>query len=334
MSAGPAQREGDARGAARPAAQRRPDFFLAGHHKSGTTAMHAMLSQHPQVFMPELKEPHFLATDRRSRFGEPRGLPATREEYLALFAPARPDQIAGEASASYLWSRTAAAEIAALCPEARIVGILREPASHLRSLHQGYQRLHWEDQPDLLAAVDAGEARRAGREIPKRCPYPQMLVYADQVNYVEQLRRYHAHFPRERVLVLIYDDFRADNAATMRDVAAFLGIDDSFPFQPVDANRTTRVMRRQRLDDTILSAAVGQGRAARAARSTLRALTPDRLRKSAVVGVRRKFVFAEPPAEDPETMLELRRRFKGEVEAASDYLGRDLVRLWGYDRLD
>src|SRR4051794_5617259 len=132
MSAGPAQREGDARDEPGPVTQRRPDFFLAGHHKSGTTAMYAMLSQHPQVFMPEVKEPHFLATDRRSRFGAPGDLPTTLAAYLALFEPARPDQIAGEASASYLWSHTAASQIAALCPDARVVGILREPASHLR----------------------------------------------------------------------------------------------------------------------------------------------------------------------------------------------------------
>ncbi len=315
------------------AAQRRPDFFLAGHHKSGTTAMYAMLTQHPQIFMPELKEPHFLATDRRSRFGGSGGLPTTLEQYLALFEPAGAEQIAGEASASYLWSRTAAAEIARLRPDARIIGILREPASHLRSLHLNYQRLNWEDQSDLLAALAAGEARREGREIPKRCPYPQMLIYADQVNYVEQLRRYHENFPREQVLVLIYDDFRADNLATMRTVAGFLGVDDAFGFETVDANRTTKAMRRQRLDDAILSTALGENGPARTARAALRAMTPRRLRRGAVVGIRRKLVFGAPPAEDAQTMLELRRRFKGEVEAVSEYLGRDLVSLWGYDRL-
>src|SRR3954454_24737394 len=329
MSAGPAQREGDARDEIGPVSQRRPDFFLLGHHKSGTTAMHAMLAQHPQVFLPEVKEPHFLATDRRSRFGAPRDLPTTLEAYLTLFEPARADQLAGEASASYLWSRAAAAEIAALCPDARMVGILREPASHLRSLFLNYQRLHWEDQPDLHAALDAGDARREGREFPKRCPYPGMLIYADQVTYVEQLRRYHAHFPRERLLVLIYDDFRADNLATMRQVAGFLGIDRDFAFRPVESNTTTKAMRRQGLDDAILSAAVGQYRGARAARSALRAVTPRSLRRRAVAGIRRRFVFGSPPAEDPEAMLELRRRFKGEVEAASEYLGRDLVHLWG-----
>jgi hypothetical protein len=33
-------------------------------------------------------------------------------------------------------------------------------------------------------------------------------------------------------------------------------------------------------------------------------------------------------------MVELRRRFKPEVLALSEYLERDLVALWGYDRLD
>ena len=331
MSAGPAQR--DERGEPGPVTQRLPDFFLVGHHKSGTTAMHAMLSQHPQVFMPALKEPHFLATDRRSRFGDPRGLPATREEYLALFEPARPDQIAGEASASYLWSRTAASEIAALQPNARMIAILREPVSHLRSLHMNYQRLHWEDR-DLLSAIEAGEARRAGREIPKRCPYPEMLIYSDQVTYTEQLRRYHARFPPDRVLVLIYEEFRAENLATMREVAAFLGVDEAFPFRQLDANATTQAMRSQRLDEALLSAAVSQNRPVRAARSALRAVTPRRLRRGAVTGIRRKVVFGAPPPENPELTLALRRRFKPEVEAISEYLGRDLVGLWGYDRLD
>src|SRR5262249_34364524 len=162
-----------------------------------------------------------------------------------------------------------------------------EPASHLRSLHLGYRRLHWEDR-DLRAAIAAGEERRQGREIPKRCPYPEMVIYADQVNYVEQLRRFDAHFPRDQVLVLIYDDFRADTLATMRQIAGFLGIDDDFAFQEVEANRTTRAMRAQGVDDAILSLTTGSSRPARAARSALRVVTPRKLRRGAVGGIRRK----------------------------------------------
>ena len=94
--------------------KRVPDFFIVGHHKSGTTALYNMLRRHPQIYMPDLKEPRYFAEDmyapdHRPRSGE---LPRSLEAYLALFADASPDQRAGEASPFYLASRVAAAEIA------------------------------------------------------------------------------------------------------------------------------------------------------------------------------------------------------------------------------
>src|SRR2546430_260412 len=90
-----------------------PDFFIVGHHKSGTTALYEMLRRHPDVFMPDIKEPRFFASDLRPLLQAPAGmLPETFEEYLALFQPARADQRVGEASPSYLRSATAARDIA------------------------------------------------------------------------------------------------------------------------------------------------------------------------------------------------------------------------------
>ena len=74
--------------AAAQASQKRvPDFFIVGHHKSGTTALYEMLRRHPQIYMPDLKEPRFFARDLRFQF-EPKTsgrLPNTLEEYLSLF---------------------------------------------------------------------------------------------------------------------------------------------------------------------------------------------------------------------------------------------------------
>src|SRR5580704_4668397 len=97
--------------APRAAGVRVPDFFIVGHHKSGTSALYEMLKQHPQIYLSPLKEPRFMASDMRERFVQPREHrhPQTLEEYLSLFSDARPEQRAGEASATYLWSRTAAA---------------------------------------------------------------------------------------------------------------------------------------------------------------------------------------------------------------------------------
>src|SRR5271154_7623584 len=79
--------------------KRLPDFFIVGHPKCGTTALHQMLRRHPQIHMP-LKEPRFFAQELRSRYRRlgPGTLPETLDQYLALFAAADPGQLAGEAS--------------------------------------------------------------------------------------------------------------------------------------------------------------------------------------------------------------------------------------------
>ena len=121
-------------------------------------------ARHPQMFMPELKEPWFLASDMLPRSSRPRSatpLPETLEEYLALFARRQPPSSApGEASPLYLLSETAAERIAELRPDARIIAILREPASFLRSLHLQPCSTRIENKTDLGAGYRPG--RRAG----------------------------------------------------------------------------------------------------------------------------------------------------------------------------
>jgi Sulfotransferase family len=313
---------------------RAPDFFIVGHPKCGTTALYRMLRSHPQIFMPDIKEPWFLAPELRSPL---RGAvvgkrPETLGEYLALFAPARPDQRAGEASSSYLMSRSAAGRIAELAPRARIVAILREPASFLRSLHLQSVQVHVEIERDLRRALALEPERRRGRHIPPGCPRPQALFYSEQVRYVEQLRRYHELFGRAQVLVLIYDDFRAKNEATVRRVLRFLDVDELAPLEMVEANPTVGV-RSLRLHRAVQAVSVGGGPVADALKASVKRLTSRRLRHAGLRAVRRGVVFGAPPPPDAELMAELRRRFAPEVVALSEYLERDLVGLWGYDGL-
>jgi sulfotransferase family protein len=308
-----------------PATRRAPDFFIVGHHKSGTTALYQMLRSHPQIYMPDMKEPRYFAGDLRVLFApEPGSVPETLEEYLALFAGAAPGQRIGEASPSYLRSSEAAAAIAELQPDARIIAIFREPASFLRSLHLHLLQEHVETETDFRAAFANEVLTRHGRRVHR---------YSDHVRYVEQLRRFHAAFPREQVLVLIYDDFRADNAGTLRRVLRFLEVDDTRPVEVREANTAVGV-RHVRLDRLIRRVSSGQGPGASVVRAALKALTPERLRRDVVHPLRRKLVYGEPPPPDEQFMQELRRRFSPEVVAMSEYLGRDLVALWGYDELD
>jgi len=327
----------EAAASARAPQQGVPDFFIVGHPKCGTTALYEMLRRDPQIYMPELKEPWYFASDMLPRFQPVRSAPplTTLEEYRSLFADAGPSQLIGEASSAYLLSRTAAAGIAEVRPDARIIAILREPASFLRSLHLQLLRTHVESQKDFGRAIGLEAARREGKKVPRRSHRPQLLLYSEHVRYVEQLRRYHDVFAPEQVLVLIYDDFRADNEATVRRVRRFLGLDDDgSPVEVLDANRTSVRMRSQRMDELLNVVAVGRGPVSRSVKAGLKAVVPSRLRSRAMLATQNHLVMGAPQPPDERLMLDLRRRFKGQVEAASEYLDRDLVALWGYDRLD
>jgi len=283
-----------------------------------------MLRSHPQIFMPDMKEPLFFASDLRPylQAEDPARrplFPASFEEYLSLFDPAGAEQRVGEASSGYLRSRLAAGAIAAAQPAARIIAILREPASLLRSLHLQRLQEHVETETDLARALSLEPARREGREIPARLEQPQMLMYSDFIHYTEQLQRYRAVF-------------RSDNERTIANVLRFLGVDDTVAVRASQANPTVAV-RSKRLERTIRRAYAGQGALWGPANSLVKALTSPRLRKQVLNPFRNRVLYREPPPPDEGFMLELRRRHEPEVASLSEYLNRDLLALWGYDRL-
>lgn len=325
----------DASPAQRGQQQRMPEFFVVGHHKCGTSALYEMLRRHPQIYMPEVKETWYFASELRSA-GQRRRLverPETLEEYLSLFAGAKAEQRIGENSPAYLMSDTAARRIADAQPDARIIAILREPASFLQSFHLQCLRNHIETEKSFAKAIALEADRREGKHIPRHSGRPHELLYSNHVRYVEQLQSYHAVFKPERVLVLIYEEFRSDNEATMRKVLDFLDVDDSAPIEVLEANPSYRV-RSPQLHELVRSVYLGRGPVSRTVKAGMTSLTSRQLRRKLLRLTLRQVVYGQPQSEDERVLRELRRRFKGEVVAISEYLGRDLVSLWGYDQLD
>jgi hypothetical protein len=304
---------------------RAPDFFIVGHPKSGTSAMYRMLRAHPQIHMPR-KEPSFFVPEL---LADPNRYSGGIVDYLSLFAEAAAGQRIGESTTWYLWSQTAAQRIAEVQPEARIIAILREPASFLRSLHLQFMRSDVETEPDFRTAMALEKLRSEGKQLPRNSTRPQLLAYSEHVRYVEQLRRYHAVFPPEQVLVLIYEDFRADNEGTVRQVLRFLDVDDASPVQVVEAN-TAAGVRSPRLNELVRSLYLGRAPTARAAKGAIKALTSQHARHKAMAALGR-MQSDRPPPPDVEFMRELRRRFSDEVLALSEYLNRDLVTFWKHD---
>jgi hypothetical protein len=219
-----------------------------------------------------------------------------------------------------------------VAPAARSIAILREPASFLRSFHLQWVRNGVESERDFARALALEPERREGRRLPRGAAVAQTLFYSDHVRYVEQLERYRAAFPPEQMLILIYDDFVNDNEATVRGVLRFLEADETIPVAPVRTKSLPAVRSPllKHLADSARAARRNRETASRLGR-TIDALTPPPLRSAGFRARWRRLVYKPPAPPDGALMRELRGRFKGEVVALSEYLGRDLVGEWGYD---
>lgn len=202
-----------------------PEFLIAGVPKAGTTALHAALVRHPDLFLPALKEPKFFLTDGPPpRTGGGPGDPQTyqehiwrRAEYEALFDPAPPGTLRGEATPFYLYDRGARERIARLIPEVRLIVLLRDPVDRAHSNWTHLWNAGLEPEADFLAACRAEERRRANG-------WADFWHYVNLGRYGEQLAHLYTLVARDRVLVLRYRELKDSPAATLDQVCAFLGV--------------------------------------------------------------------------------------------------------------
>jgi len=145
----------------------RPDFLIVGAPKAGTTALHAALSQHPEVFVTRPKEPKFWLCDGAPppSWRGPGDAHSQQEwiwrhdEYAALFETARPDTVRGESTPFYLWSRGAHRRIAESVPDVRLIAVVRDPVDRAYS---NWMHL-WCDGLEPLAVFEAAFARQDER---------------------------------------------------------------------------------------------------------------------------------------------------------------------------
>ena len=214
----------------------RPNFFIVGAPKCGTTALHAYLDAHPEIFMSHYKEPHFFGSDLRRRRRP------TKSQYFSCFARARNEKRVGEASALYLYSKRAAAEIKEFCPEARIIIMLRDPVEMLYSKHSQSIFSGNEVINDFEEALEAEADRKLGLRIPRGVKLDAILFYRDIGRYTEQVQRCFDVFGRANVHVIVYDDFQDDTASVYRETLRFLGVDQEFQpcFEVKNPNKVVR----------------------------------------------------------------------------------------------
>jgi Sulfotransferase domain len=202
---------------------KRPDLFIVGGFKAGTTALYEYLRAHPEIFMSVPKEPMYFGQDLTPRYRR-----MTEDEYLGLFKDARPDQHAGEASPWYLYSKSAPTEIHDFDPRARVIIMLRNPIDVMYSQHSQLVFNQREDLTDFAQALAAEDDRMAGHRLPASAIRPEALYYRHSVSYPGQVARYIDVFGRDRIHFIVFDDLVADPPAVYRATLEFLGVDPTF----------------------------------------------------------------------------------------------------------
>ena len=289
---------------------RKPDFFIVGAPKCGTTAMNDYLKQHPDIFIPDVKELQFFGTDLDLVRPE-----MSREEYLSHFCSARNEKRIGEASVLYLCSERAAQEIKEFNPLAKIIIMLRNPVDMIYALHSQLVYNGNEDITDFQAALDAEDDRRRGLRIPHSATVIKVLFYQEMAEYSRQIKRYLDVFGKDQVHIIIYDDFKQDTAKVYRQALEFLQVDPNVQinFNVINPNKTARWPSLHKFMYSRRGSWI---------RTAVRRLFPRSIIKYYKFLNR---VYVQRQSMDPALRKRLQRGLTPEVERLSELLGRDLT---------
>lgn len=292
---------------------RKPDFFIVGAPKCGTTAMYDYLGQHPEIFVPEEKEVLYFGADLILP-----GAQRDEQEYLAHFADVRDEKRVGHSFGWYLFSRRAAEEIKEFNPAVNIIIMLRNPVDMIYSLHS--QRLYsgTEDIEDFREAIEAEQERQRGLRMPNYTWITRGLFYLEVARYAEQVKRYVDVFGWEKITLAIFDDFISNTRETYKGVCESLGVDARF--EPVMNVLNPNKRARSRVTQDLLD------RQAPKLVRNLGRFIPKRARRGLYKTLKNLNAAKEPrPPMDPELKRSLQARFLPDVERLSKLLDRDLT---------
>lgn len=296
-----------------PSAQNRPrpNIFVVGDAKCGTTSLYRMLQLSRGVGTSKTrKELHYFSTpelvQRTGGPGDeriPRDIVHDEAAYLAEFAHLSPDLAhIADVSPSYLQNPPAAPRIHAFAPEARIVIMLREPAAKIFSQYTHLWSEGRETLPFEEAFAKSAERRAAG--------YSTMFDYEGGGAYADAVARYLHLFGRDRVRVVLFEEmFGADDTAR-KQLEQFFGVE--FP-----KGAPPRINVSGRITSPFWAALLGS----EALRRPAKRLLPLPVRSKISQSIRSS-VKTEKPRLDPATRTVLRRRYADDVARLEALLGR------------
>ena len=303
-----------------------PDALLIGAPKAGTSALHAALALHPQVFSTRPKEPkYYLCADAPPpAYCGPGDAHSQQEwiwrfeDYQRLFEPARDDQVRIESTPFYLYLRNARRRIAEELPQAKLIAVVRDPVDRAYSNWMHLWSDGLEPESDFERAFDLEQHRIAAGWAP-------FWHYRRQGLYGRQLDDLYRHVDADRILVVRYRELVVDPSGLLDRVCAFLGLDSgvitTIPHENsrtfVAPSPTTAVLSRV----IRAGAALGQW------------LPPEVWRRASepLTGLMQSRGAAARPALDPAIRTRLVERFSDDIDLLERVTGQSFED-WRKDR--
>lgn len=216
---------------------KKPNLFILGAPKCGTTALSHWLSLHPDIYVSEVKEPHY--------FSEEHKLTPDLETYEKLFQEAGDrHRWVCEASVWYLFSDTAVHKIQCYSPDARFIVMLRNPVELSVSMHEQHKFNGNELVGDFREALSLSDLRSQGHSVGIKPGYvpTDHLAYYKSCSLGWQLSRLYQIVPKERIHVIMLDDIAADPRRTYISALEFLELSQELPgaFQKINPAKTRK----------------------------------------------------------------------------------------------
>ena len=214
-----------------------PNLFIVGAPKSGTTFLYHYLKQHPDIYFPDFKEPHFFGSDLIRRNG---AYNLSLDEYQDLFKTDK--KIIGEASTFYLFSQDAPEEIYNFNPKAKIIIMLRDLVDLVHSLHSQFVFSGDEVIEDFTQALELEDSRLSGNRIPIQTTVVNKLFYTSNIlSLPRSIQSFIRYFGRENIKFIDLDDIKKNPKKVYFETLEFLNIDSNLnipDFKIINKNKT------------------------------------------------------------------------------------------------
>jgi len=216
-------------------AEKKPNFIVIGAMKAATTSLYTYLKQHPDIFMPKVKEPMFFNNFNQNKdyklLGRKGNKITTLKEYFSLFSDVENESAIGEASPAYIYNENAPQLIKEHLPDVKIIAILRQPVERAYSNYLHTKRADRENLNSFEQAIEIETQRIEDNWSP-------LYHYIEKGYYSVQLKRYYNIFPKENIKVYLFEDVVKNPKETLKDIFKFLNIDENIE---VDTSKKSNV---------------------------------------------------------------------------------------------